>query len=104
MNCLEQVDENGEHYWWSIKELGEEVQRESGTVHYHLNPFMSEGVIEVGHPRKSHLTPVYRIKPNKFKEYLELKKSIMAKKTRVYKRTKLRELENKQHKRVVIEE
>jgi len=88
---LEQKDENGELMWWSIKEICEILGKKSGTIHYHLNPFISKGILEVGRPRGNYLTPVYRIKKARWEEYLELKRRILNREEPVYKRKKLRE-------------
>jgi len=103
LSLFEQRDENGELMWWSIKEICERLDKKSGTIHYHLNPFREAGLLEIGHPKNSHLTPVYRIKEDKLGEWEKLKKNILEKERTVYERAKLRTLKNKQTKRVVIE-
>lgn len=105
LELLEQRDEETkELMWWSINEICEEVDKKSGTVHYHLNPFREAGLLEIGHPKDSHLTPVYRIKEEKWEDWLKLKEEILEKERTVYERAKLRDLDNKQAKRTVIEE
>jgi len=104
LDLLEETDEEGNLQWWSIREICEKVGKKSGTVHYHINPFSYAELLEKGHPKDSHLTPVYRIKPDRLKEFRKLKKEILGREKKVYKRAKLREVENRQIKRTVIKE
>jgi len=89
LELLEKKDEEGEFLWWSIAEICKKINKKSGTVHYHLNPFRKNNLLEIGHPVGEHLVPVYRINPEKYNEYLKLKTQILNKEKRVYKREKL---------------
>ena len=74
--CLEEKDEAGKFYWWSAKELAEKASVAAGTVHHHINSFRHYDVLEVRFDKRNKQTPVYKINPLKFTQYVEIKNKI----------------------------